>query len=98
VPILRLFRARARAGQEETYTEFLKRTTLPFLRGQFGCLAVRIGRQYTAEGDVEFAVLTVWDTSEHLQAATGARWDQPVIDPEEAPLLDSSEVAHYDEL
>lgn len=96
--VLRLFRARTRAGEERAYSEFLRRTTVPFLRRQAGCLEVRVGRSYTATGDVEFVVLTVWDTLEHLKEATGARWDQPVIDPEEAPLLQANDCMHFDEL
>jgi heme-degrading monooxygenase HmoA len=92
-----MFRARTRGGQERTYEEFLKRTTVPFVRRQPGCREVRIGRTYTTTGDVEFIVLTVWDSVEHLKDATGARWDQPVIDPEEAPLLDETEVEHFEE-
>jgi len=96
--IFRLFRARVRPGQEETYRHFLERTTVPFLRKQAGCLEVRVGHHYTPDGESEYMVLSVWDSMDHLRVATGARWDQPVIDPEEAPLLSASDIDHFDEV
>lgn len=96
--ILRLFFARPHPGQAAEYAERLKRTTLPFVRRQTGCLEARVGRTFSAEGDVGFVVLTLWDSLDHLKEATAGRWSDPVIDPEEAPLLASTSCIHFEEL
>lgn len=96
--IVRVFHATTHPGQEGSYADFLTRTTIPFLKRQPGCREVHVGRHFTADGDVEFLVLTVWDTQDHLKDATGERWDQPVVDPEEAPLLSESDCDHYEEI
>ncbi|MCI4330392.1 MAG: antibiotic biosynthesis monooxygenase [Thermoplasmata archaeon] len=95
--IVRLFRARARSGQEEAYDEFLRRRTAPFLRSQPGCLEVRVARGSPGGGEGQFLVLTVWDSLDHLKAAAGPAWDVPIIDPEESPFVESTEVAHFEE-
>lgn len=95
--LIRLFRARVRAGQEEAYLDYLRRRTEPYLRSQPGCLEVRVGRGTGTPDPGEFLVLTVWDTLEHLKAAAGAAWDAPVVDPEEAPLLQTADVAFFEQ-
>lgn len=49
------------------------------------------------EGRRDLLVLTVWDSLEHLRAATGAAWDEPVLDPEEAAYVESASVVHFEE-
>ncbi len=96
--ILRLYFARPRAGQAAEYAEILKRTIVPSVRRQTGCLEVRVGRTFSPEGQVGFVVLSLWDSLDHLKEATGGLWPDPIVSAEEAPLLESTSCVHFEEL
>lgn len=96
--ILRLFFARPRPGRAAEYGEYLKRSTVPHLRGVAGCLEVRVARTFSPEGEVDFVVATLWDTLDHLKDAAGATWAEPVVAAEEAPFLASADCRHFEEL
>jgi hypothetical protein len=95
--IVRLFRAVARPGQEGAYVGYLRQRTEPFLRSEPGCLEVRVASGLSDEARRGLLVLTVWDSVEHLRAATGPAWDEPVLEPEEAAFVESATVEHFEE-
>ena len=96
--ILRLFFARPRPDRAAEYGELVKRTTLPDLRQRAGCLEVRLARTFSPEGEVDFVVLSLWDSLDHLKEAAGPTWSDPVVGAEEAPLLASAHCLHFEEL
>ena len=94
--LLRIFKARPRAGEEAAYERFLRTSTLPYLRSQKGMLEVLVGRNHE-HGHHEVVIVTLWASEAALRAAAGGDWEEGVIDPaREAPLLEDSTCTHYE--
>lgn len=96
--IVRVFRARPRRGREATYEEFLRSSTLPFLRRQKGMRGATIGRSY-GQDRTELVVISTWSSAEDLRRAAGKNWEEGVVDAQnEAPLLEDFTVTHFEVL
>lgn len=43
----------------------------------------------------DFLMISEWDSLDSLKKFAGEKWDEAVIDPREAHLLEKAEVNHY---
>ena len=94
--ILRVFRARLKPGARQAFEQLCYEASIPLLRSQPGLVTLHVGRPLPEYPD-EFVLVTVWKDLESLKAFAGETWDQPLIMPGEAALVQQTTVQHYDE-
>jgi heme-degrading monooxygenase HmoA len=95
--IVRHWRGRARADSASAYLDHLRTDTLPRLRAVDGHRGAYVLRREVGN-EVEFVVLTLWDSLESLRAFAGADYEAAVVPPEARRLLTSFDerALHYD--
>jgi transposase/quinol monooxygenase YgiN len=94
--ILRVFRARLKPGARQAFEKLVNDVSIPLLRAQSGMVTLHVGRPLPEYPD-EFVLVSVWTDLDSLKAFAGEAWDQPLITPGEAVLIQESTVQHYDE-
>jgi heme-degrading monooxygenase HmoA len=94
--IIRVFQATAKPGNETEFTEFFINEALPMVMQHEGLISVQIGLP-RAESGRDFLMTTTWRDLEALKGFAGEDWREAIIDPREAPLLESVRVYHYHE-
>lgn len=94
--VIRVFRARLKPGKHAEYTRLCRTVSLPLMREQAGCLTTRIGAQRQDAPD-DFVVVSVWKDLASIQAFVGERWQEAIIMPGEADMLEAVAVQHFDE-
>jgi transposase/quinol monooxygenase YgiN len=93
---IRVYRARLKAGMRSAYERLCCEVSLPTIRAQPGCLATQIGTPRAGQPE-DFVVVSLWSDVESLRAFAGEQWQQAIIVPGEADLLEQVRVEHYDE-
>jgi heme-degrading monooxygenase HmoA len=93
--IVRVFRAKVRSGEGDTFEEKVCQLSIPLVRQAGGMVAFYSGRPLPREAN-EFVMVTVWRDEASLIAFAGADWTQAVIPAEERPLLEQTWVHHYE--
>jgi quinol monooxygenase YgiN len=93
--IIRVFRARIHPGKEDEFERFVRDTGVPMVAAQAGCSQVTWGRSRWSD-QPEFVVVTHWDSVAALEAFTGPRWQEAVIEPDEEHLLAEVFCDHYE--
>ena len=95
--IVRQWRGLARADTASAYLHHLRAETLPRLQAIDGHRgAYVLGRE--AAGEVEFVVLTLWDSLESVRGFAGDDYEAAVVPPEARRVLTSFDerVLHYE--
>jgi heme-degrading monooxygenase HmoA len=95
--IIRVFQVKAQPGMRDDFERFLREVAIPMLQTQAGLLQFYVGAPMEETPD-EFAVILMWKDLASLQAFTGPKWREAVILPEEAHLLKSTHLHHYQSL
>lgn len=97
--IVRAWRGVAAAADEEKYPRHLLGTVKPKLQGIPGFLGLYLLRRRDPT-EVEFQVLTLWDSMETIRKFAGATPERAVVEPEaKAALIRfDAEVRHYEVL
>ena len=93
--IIRVFRARIHAGQEDEFERFVRTTGVPIVEAHAGCSHVAWGRNRRSD-QPEFVVVTHWDSVDALEAFAGRRWHEAVVEPDEEHMLAEVSCDHYD--
>jgi heme-degrading monooxygenase HmoA len=95
--IARHWRGRAPRERADAYEEHLRRETLPRLREIDGHAGVYVLRR-ELDGEVEFLVLTLWESLDAVRAFAGDDYETAVVPPEARRLLASfdEKVVHYE--
>jgi heme-degrading monooxygenase HmoA len=93
--IIRVFRARIRAGKDDEFERFVRTTGVPMIEAQAGCAHVAWGRSRWSD-QPEFVVVTHWDSVDALAAFAGQRWREAVVEPGEGHMLDEVFCDHYE--
>lgn len=93
--VIRIFRARLKPGARTAYTRLCYETSIPLMQGQPGCRAAYIAPARPDKPD-QFIVVSVWDDLPSLRSYVGDAWEQPILVPGEASLLEWARVEHYD--
>jgi hypothetical protein len=95
--IVRVWHGWTKPDDADAYGEFLRTKVLPELNARVegfrgGCVARRHG-----DGEVEFLVMTQFESLDAVRAFAGEDYEAPVIEPEAAPLLIRCDerAAHY---
>ena len=94
--IVRVFRARLKPGMRAAYERFCSEKGIPVLRAAPGCLAVHLSGATPRHPD-EGIIVSVWRDLASLRAFAGPHWNEGLILPGEADLLDEVAVQHFDE-
>lgn len=93
--IVRIFQVVTRPGKEEEFSKFFYETAIPLMRGTKGIVQVLPGAPRD-ETPREFSFVMVWESLEALKAFVGEDYQSPHIDPEEAELVESRSIKHYE--
>jgi heme-degrading monooxygenase HmoA len=95
--IVRHWRGRARADTASAYLDHLRTETLPRLRAHDGHGGAYVLRREVGD-EVEFVVLTIWDSLESVRAFAGADYEAAVVPSEARRVLTSYDerALHYD--
>jgi quinol monooxygenase YgiN len=94
VPILRIFKARAKPGSEGAIAGKLATTSAELVRDQAGLLGFLASRPANdAERDFVFA--TVWRDADALKTFFGQEWRVSLLPPGYSDLIEVCSVEHY---
>jgi heme-degrading monooxygenase HmoA len=95
--IIREWRGRASAEQTEAYPDHFHQVVVPELRGRAGFLGAYLGRRLD-DDEIEFVVLTRWESMEAIKAFAGEDPARAVVDARAAATLRDFDatVQHFD--
>jgi heme-degrading monooxygenase HmoA len=95
--IIRAWHGRASQARSDAYPKHFREAVVPALRDMPGFLGAQLSRR--AEGDqIEFLVLTRWQSMEAIRAFAGAAVEKAVVEPGAVAALDDFDdiVRHYE--
>ena len=95
--IIRVFSPTIHPGKEGEFESFLRDTAVPLVSRQAGLLAQHVGRSLKASSST-YVYVTVWEDAKSIQTFAGSGWEEAVITPEEAHLLEDTSIEHYEGL
>ena len=95
--VIREWRGRARRSQANAYPRHFRERVLSGLRQVPGFIGAQLARR-DLDGEVEFLVLTQWQSMETIRAFAGMEVDKAVVEPgAAAALVEFDErVRHYE--
>ena len=94
VPILRIFKARARLNCEAALAEKLATTSAELVRSQPGFMGF-LAAGPANDAEHEFVFATIWRDADALRAFFGDDWRASLLPPGYADLIESCSVEHY---
>lgn len=83
--IIRVFRARIRAGKQAEFKRLVQTQSIPWLESRPGLVAYCTGEPL-GEDAREFVMVTLWQDLGSLRAFVGDDWEAPVVTEDEQPL------------
>jgi transposase len=81
----------------DAFMQLCQESSIPLMRASPGLVTLHIGKPLPERPD-EFVLISVWRDLASLQAFVGPRWEEIMIVPGEAELIESASVSHYDEM
>lgn len=93
--IIRVFRGTAASGRVDDFRAFFVGEAVEIVRRFEGLLSVQVGLPSDLTPR-EFLMITEWRDLASLKAFAGENWQAAYIAPEEAPLLETAVVHHYE--
>ena len=93
--IIRIFQVVTRPGKEDAFGKFFHETAIPLMKSTKGIVSVLPGAP-RPDSPREFSFVMVWEDLASLKAFVGEDYQSPHIDPEEAELVESRSIKHYD--
>jgi quinol monooxygenase YgiN len=94
--IIRVFTARLKPGARAAFERLCREKSAPEMQAQPGFLAYHIAGGRADRPD-DFVFVSVWRDTESIRAFAGEHWQEVLVIPGEADLLESAGVRHYDE-
>jgi len=94
VPIVRIFRARARQGCERALADKLATSSVQVVKGQPGFLGYLVAGPAN-ESEHEFIFASIWADADAIKARFGQEWRAALLPPGYAELIEECSVAHY---
>jgi len=94
VPIIRVFRARARQGCERALADKLATSSVEVVQGQPGFLGYLVAGP-ASEHQHEFIFASIWVNADAVKARFGEEWRVSLLPPGYAELIDECSVDHY---
>lgn len=95
--IVRVLRARVRAGRVGAFNALFRRQVL-LIREQPGLLYVKLARRLQLDGSEEAVLFEEWQDSASLYAWVGPNLAEPRLVPGIRELVEEIHVAHYEAL
>lgn len=92
--IIRIFRARARAGKQAEWKAMVRELSIPWLETQRGRLGYFPGEPMDSD-QRDFVMVSLWKDVESLRRALGENWTDAFVLDEEVPLVEEMSVHHY---
>lgn len=95
--IVRAWRGRGSAARSSAYPEHFRRHVVPELERISGFLGASLLQQARAD-EVEFLVLTRWESMDAIRAFAGEQVEKAVVEPDAVAALTSFDrtVQHYE--
>jgi heme-degrading monooxygenase HmoA len=95
--IIREWRGRVREARSDAYPWHFRDAVARELQRVPGFLGAHLGRRHE-RGEIEFLVLTCWQSMDAIRAFAGATVDEAVVKPDAVAALDrfDDKVRHYE--
>jgi len=94
VPIIRVFRARARQGCERALADKLATSSVEVVQGQPGFLGYLVAGP-ASEHQHEFIFASIWANADAVKARFGEEWRASLLPPGYAELIEECSIDHY---
>ncbi|HLB97684.1 MAG TPA: antibiotic biosynthesis monooxygenase [Acetobacteraceae bacterium] len=94
VPIMRVFRARARQGCTITLADKLATSSVQVVQGQPGFLGYLVAGPAN-ESQHEFIFASIWTDADALKVRFGPEWRDALLPPGYADVIETCSVEHY---
>jgi len=94
VPIIRVFRARARQGCERALADKLATSSVEVVQGQTGFLGYLVAGP-ASQHQHEFIFASIWANADAVKARFGEEWRVSLLPPGYAELIEECSVDHY---
>ena len=94
VPIIRVFRARAKQGCKSALADKLATTSIQVVQGKPGFLGYLIAGPAN-EGQHDFIFASIWTDADSLKARFGQQWRVSLLPPGYRELIEECSVEHY---
>jgi quinol monooxygenase YgiN len=94
VPIIRVFRARAKQGCKSALADKLATTSIQVVQGKPGFLGYLIAGPAN-ESQHDFIFASIWTDADALKARFGQQWRVSLLPPGYAELIEECSVEHY---
>lgn len=92
--IVRIFKAQVVNGELAHWQQQVEDFSIPWLEAQDGMLACYPGKPLDDER--EFVMVSLWRDLDSLKVAVGDNWTEVVLLEDEASLVESVAVDHYE--
>ena len=93
--IMRVFQVSTHPGKEAEFRRFFTETALPMMRSTPGLVSITAGTP-RADSPTDFCMVMIWESLDALKAFVGEDYQNPHIAPEEAELVRSRTISHYE--
>ena len=94
IPIIRIFRARAKQGCERALADRLATSSVEVVQGQPGFLGYLVAGP-ARERQHEFVFASIWTDADAVKARFGEQWRVSLLPPGYAELIEECSVDHY---
>jgi quinol monooxygenase YgiN len=94
MPIIRVFRARARPGCKRALADKLATSSVQVVQGQPGFLGYLVAGPAN-ESQHEFIFASIWADADALKARFGPDWRDSLLPPGYAEVIEMCSVEHY---
>jgi quinol monooxygenase YgiN len=93
--ILRVFLVTIRDGMVAEFEDFFRTIAIPQVKAWPGMLSMHTGRP-DPENPKQFCMTMVWKDVNALKSFAGEDWREARIEPEEAHLIESVSLKHFE--
>jgi transposase/quinol monooxygenase YgiN len=94
--VIRVFSARMKPGGRAAYIRLSQEITIPMMREQPGFVKAKIGAPREDRPN-DFVFVSIWKDLDSVRVFVGERWQEALIVPGEADLVEEVAVQHFDE-
>ena len=93
--IMRIFQVTTHPGKEAEFGKFFHETAIPLMKSTPGIEAISFGAPRDSS-PADFCMVMVWKDLDALKAFVGEDYENPHIHPDEAKLVKSRVIKHYE--
>lgn len=92
--IVRIFRVRVLEGKSDEWQQKVEAHSIPWMREQEGVIAFYPGKPVD-DASREYSMTSIWKDVDSIRRAVGEDWQQAVLLADEAEIVESIEMHHY---